>query len=205
MLHPRDDQSALIQRLLAGDEAAFRRLVALHQQAMYSLARSIAGEAIADEVVQEAWLAVIRALPKFEQRSSLKTWILRIVGNHAKSRLRKESRHINFSDLGDGDEALGADRFRGDGHWRQPLTAWRVDQPEELLASEQLRQCLQTAIEALPANQRSVLMLRDREGLAMEDICKILDLSDSNARVLLHRARTRLWRAIEQYEENLSC
>ncbi len=200
----RTDESELVRRLLDGDEAAFCQLIREYQPGMQHLARSIVGEAIAEEVVQEAWLAVIRALPKFEQRASLKTWILRIVGNHAKTRLRKESRQINFSALGE-DAYPEPERFRANGHWNHPPAAWHAERPEDLLASEQLRRRLQAAIEQLPPNQQSVLLLRDRENLSMQDICKILELSDSNVRVLLHRARTRLWRVIEQYEEDPSC
>lgn len=192
-----DDE--LIPRLLAQDEKAYGQVVAAYHGLMLHLARAIVGEAIADEVVQESWLAVIRALPRFERRSSLKTWLLRIVSNTAKSRLRHESRSVNL------DEALGSEsgmdpaRFRGDGHWARPPAMWHADTPEELLSSRELRACIDGALRELPPMQRAIIALRDMQGMEMETICKVLEVSESNGRVLLHRARSRIQAAIEEY------
>lgn len=195
------DENELIKALLAGDENAFRQLVQSYHNLMKQVARSIVGDAIAEEVVQDAWIAVIKGLDKFEGRSQLKTWILRIVSNSAKTRLRKEARSIAVGDAEDVQKStLPAERFKQDGHWAIPPSPWHSDQPDQLLASEQLQQQLSQAIDQLPANQQAVLILREMEGLTMEEVCKILDISESNARVLLHRARTKLWQVVESSE-----
>ena len=197
---PSDDE--LIPRLLAHDDAAYTQLVSAHHGLMVYLARAIAGEAIADEVAQEAWLSVIRALPRFEQRSSLKTWILRIVNNTAKSRLRHESRSLSLEDMlgdrGDTDPA----RFTAAGRWASPPVVWHADTPDDLLASEELRHCIDAAIQGLAPLQRAVVTLRDMQGQRMDDICKILEISESNGRVLLHRARRRIQAAIDEFHQS---
>ncbi|MDH5258390.1 MAG: sigma-70 family RNA polymerase sigma factor [Gammaproteobacteria bacterium] len=193
----------LINRLLNGDENAYRQVVTDYHSSMLYVARAIIGTAIADEIVQEAWISVIKALPKFEGRSSLKTWILRIVSNNAKSRLRKESKHFSAGDAADL-ETIGMphDRFSDDGHWAIPPSRWNIESPEELLTSDELQSCVRQAIDKLPAIQQTILSLRDMDGMSMEDICKILEISESNSRVLLHRARTRVFLAIEKFQGN---
>jgi len=193
----------LINQLLKGDENAFHQVVTDYQQSMLYVARAIVGPAIADEVVQESWLSTIKALPKFEGRSTLKTWILRIVSNNAKSRLRKESRHFsagNATDL----ETIGLpqDKFNENGSWAIPPSRWNIESPEELLTSDELQACIRDAIDKLPPLQQSILSLRDMEGIAMEDICKVLEISESNSRVLLHRARSKVFLAIDKYQGN---
>lgn len=197
---PGDDE--LIPRLLAQDEAAFRQVVAAYHGLMVHLARAIVGEAIADEVVQESWLSAIRALPRFERRSSLKTWLLRIVSNTAKSRLRHESRSVSLDDIPGDESTVDPARFRGDGHWASPPATWHADTPEELLSSQELRTCIDTALRELPPLQRAIIALRDMQGMEMETICKVLEVSESNARVLLHRARSRIQAAIEEYHQS---
>ena len=190
------NQQALIQRLLAGDQAAYREVVAACHGAMLATARALVGEAVAEEVVQEAWLSAIQALPRFEGRSSLKTWLIRITANRAKSRLRRDKRTVNYAFP---EELEG--RFDERGHWSQPPRPWGVDErPDALLEAAQLKARLQRAMDRLPPLQRAVVTLRDGEGLAFADICKILDISESNARVLLHRARLRLWAAVDEME-----
>jgi RNA polymerase sigma-70 factor (ECF subfamily) len=188
----------LLPRLLAGEEAAYRLLVSIHHAAMTRLARAIIGDAFAEEVVQEAWIKAIAALPSFEGRSSLRLWLLRILRNEAVSRLRKERRAPDTERLA---EDEGDDRYGPDGSWRTPPTAWSLDTPEALLAAQELRAVIEETLENMPVMQRAVLALRDVEGLPFEDICNILELSASNARVLLHRARQRLWAAIDDYEK----
>ena len=194
---PSDDE--LIPKLLAHDEAAYAQVVSAYHGLMVYLARAIVGEAIADEVAQESWLAVIKALPRFERRSSLKTWILRIVSNTAKTRLRHESRSVSLEgllgDQGDVDPA----RFTATGRWASPPAVWHADTPDDLLASQELRGCVDIAIKALPPMQRAAVTLRDMQGLDMENICKVLEVSESNGRVLLHRARNRIQAAIEEF------
>lgn len=197
---PPDDE--LIERLLAGDQAAYSAVVKAYHGLMLQIARSIVGEAVADEVVQDCWLAVMRNLPNFERRSSLKTWIMCIVGNTAKSRLRKESRSVSLEDITGGEDmSAGAGRFRESGHWLHPPSQWSIDTPEALLASDELRDCINRAIAALPPMQNAVLHLRDMQGMDMQNLCKILEITESNARVLLHRARNHVRSAIEDHQE----
>lgn len=196
---PPDD--ILIPRLLARDEQAYAQVVSAYHGLMVHLARAIVGSAIADEVAQESWLAVLRALPKFERRSSLKTWILRIVSNTAKSRLRHESRTVNLGDTLDEAPIVDPARFRPNAHWSSPPAVWHAETPEALLSSTQLRDCINAALDALPPIQRAAITLRDMQGLDMEDICKVLEVSESNGRVLLHRARSRIQLAIEEHEK----
>lgn len=196
---PSDDE--LIPKLLAYDAAAYNQVVTAHHGLMIHLARAIVGESIADEVVQEAWLAVLKALPRFERRSSLKTWILRIVSNTAKSRLRHESRSVSLDDTQSDQPIVDPARFKPPGHWTSPPVMWHADTPDALLASSELRQCINLALKSLPPMQRAALTLRDMQGLDMEVICKILDVSESNSRVLLHRARNHIQQAIEEHEK----
>lgn len=196
---PSDD--ILIPKLLARDEQAYRQIVAAYHGLMVHLARAIVGAAIADEVAQESWLAVLKALPKFERRSSLKTWILRIVSNTAKSRLRHESRTVNLGDALDESPIIDPARFKSNAHWASPPAMWHAETPDALLASTELRTCISTALESLPPIQRAAVTLRDMQGLSMENICKVLEVSESNGRVLLHRARSRIQLAIEEHEK----
>lgn len=197
------DQQFLIDQLLIGDEHAFRFVVTSYYQSMMYVAKSIVGPAIAEEVIQEAWVSVIKALPRFERRSSLKTWVLRIVSNSAKTRLRKESRSVAMGNAQDVEIAgLPEERFKDDGHWTAAPAHWNLATPDELLSSEGLREVIYQTIDSLPAIQQSIINLRDMDGLEMNEICKILDISESNSRVLLHRARTKIWQAIEKYQES---
>ena len=195
---PGDDE--LIPKLLEKDEQAYRQVVKAYHGTMVYVARSIVGEAIADEVAQESWVSVMRALPKFERRSSLKTWILRIVSNTAKSRLRHESRNINVDDFeGLNDPMVNSSRFSEKGHWTNPPSVWQGDTPDNMLASTQLKSVIDRALNNLPPIQRSVVTLRDIQALDMDSICKILDVSESNARVLLHRGRSQIREAIDDF------
>jgi len=194
-MNPED--TPLLRRLLNGEEAAYRTLVATHHGVMRRLARAIVGDALAEEVVQETWIKAIAALPSFEGRSSLRTWLLRIARNEAIDRLRKESRAPESESL---EGEMLVDRFASDGHWRPPPSIWSDETPEALLAARELAAVIDAALAAMPATQRSVLTLRDMDGLEFEEICNILDVSASSVRVLLHRARQRLWVAIDAHE-----
>jgi RNA polymerase sigma-70 factor (ECF subfamily) len=165
--------------------------------------------AVAEEVVQETWLAILTGLERFEARSSLKTWLFRILTNRAKTRGQREGRTVPFSALAtDGDEdalAVGVDRFHGPnsryhGHWAAPPRGV----PEERLLAAEARQRIETAIGALPPNQRRVITLRDLEGLSAEEACNVLGLSETNQRVLLHRARSKVRAAFERYLDETS-
>ena len=194
---PSDDE--LIPRLLAQDEIAYAQVVSAYHGLMVHFARAIVGEAIADEVAQEAWVAVLRALPKFQRRSSLKTWILRIVSNTAKSRLRHESRSVSLDENFD-EPIVDSSRFKSNHHWSSPPVQWHGETPEALLTSTELQETINKAMDQLPPMQRAAVTLRDMQGLDMETICKILEISESNGRVLLHRGRSSIQLAIEEFE-----
>ena len=163
----------------------------------------VSSRAVAEDVVQEAWVGVLRGIGRFEGRSSLKTWLYRIVANTAKTRGVRESRSVPFSSLGDdGDEGtVDADRFLGSGdrfpgHWAVPPQAWA---PEGRLLADETLGVVERAIEKLPPAQRAVITMRDVQGFTSEEVCNALDLTETNQRVLLHRARAKVRSALEEY------
>ena len=201
------EERRLVDALRAGDESAFTRLVEEYGPAMLRVARMfVSSRAVAEEVVQEAWVGVLNGIGRFEGRSSLKTWIFRILTNTAKTRAVREGRSSPFSSLAGEDEeggAVDADRFLGDdtrfpGHWAAPPQRWEAAPEGRLLAAETL-EVLEREIAKLPANQAVVVTMRDVEGFDADDVCNALDISETNQRVLLHRARTKLRRALEEY------
>jgi RNA polymerase sigma-70 factor, ECF subfamily len=198
-----DPDSELLLRLRSGDERAFVSLVERYHEPMLRLAASfVPSGAVAEEVVQDTWLAVLRGLDNFEGRSSLKTWLFQILSNKAKTRAQREARIRPFSSFAaDGDEgetAVDVDRFARDGHWVAPPRGL----PEERLLAGETRRVVEDAIGALPENQRAVITLRDVEGLSAEEACNVLGLSETNQRVLLHRARAKVRAALERYLED---
>ncbi|OHC45615.1 MAG: RNA polymerase subunit sigma-24 [Pseudomonadales bacterium RIFCSPLOWO2_02_FULL_63_210] len=203
MDYPSD--SALLARLLAGEEKAFRELVATYQGAMRAVAFAIVGSRNADEVVQDAWLAVVRNLDGFQGRSSLKTWLLTITANTAKTRLKHNRREVLLDDLPGPHGTIGDERFAADGHWLLAPHAWHQDSPDALLTAAELRECLEKTLGSLSELQGSVLQLREREGLELDEICNLLQVSLSNVRVLLHRARLKVFATLEHFEETGQC
>jgi RNA polymerase sigma-70 factor (ECF subfamily) len=197
--------SDLLQRLHAGDKAAFTELVRCYHGPMQRVAAAIIGSAQAEEVVQEAWLAAMRHLGTFEGRSSLRTWLFTIVSNEAKSRLRKGRREVFIDDQPGGEELFASGRFTGAGHWAQPPGIWHDDSPEALLSHEDFQRCLEHHMGRFSEVQRAALLLRDYDELEFADICNILDISASNVRVLVHRARIKLHAMIEHFEETGTC
>jgi RNA polymerase sigma-70 factor (ECF subfamily) len=197
----------LVAALVRRDERVFVELVTRYQASMKRVARMyVATDALADEVVQETWEAVLKGLSRFEGRSTLSTWIFRILTNVAKTRGVRERRTVPFASLG-ADEAASVDetRFQGDeatwpGHWATPPRPW--ENPERRLCSLEAREELRAAIAALPPSQQVVITLRDVEGLSGEEVCALLDLSQANQRVLLHRARSRVRATLESYLED---
>jgi RNA polymerase sigma-70 factor, ECF subfamily len=196
-----------VEALRAGDEAAFRDLVERHHASLIRVALMyVRTRAVAEEVVQDTWIGVLRSLPRFEGRSSLRTWIFRILANQARTRARREARSVPFSSLAGPDDgpAVDPDRFlSGDhpafaGHWASPPRSWDAVPEEQLLARE-TRERVLAAIEALPASQRAVISLRDVEGWSSEEVRDLLEISEGNQRVLLHRARSKVRRALEDY------
>ena len=195
-----------LDALRAGDEEAFAALVREYHASLVRVARMyVSTLAAAEEVAQETWLAVLNGLSRFESRSSLKTWIFRILTNIAKTRAVRDGRTLPFSALQDParvpEAAVDADRFldpehpRWPGHWALKPEPW----PEEALVAGETRERLAEAIEALPATQRAVISLRDVEGWTSEEVRNALDLSETNQRVLLHRARSKVRAALESY------
>jgi RNA polymerase sigma-70 factor (ECF subfamily) len=198
LLSPQD--AKLVERLRAGDEKAFMELIRALNPSLLRVARMfVPTTALAEDVVQETWLAVLSGIGRFEGRSSLKTWIFRILTNTAKTRGERERRSVPFSALDGGEggfePAVERSRFTGTGHWAVLPRAWPED---ELLADETLS-VIERAIERLPPNQRSVITLRDVEGWTADEVRNALELSETNQRVLLHRARAKVRRALEQY------
>jgi len=197
-------EAELIQGLLASHETAFRHAVKLFQRPMRQLASSICGDSIADEVVQEAWLSAISALPKFEARSSLKTWLLRITANEAKSRLRRENRLTSLDALVAEDEGF-INRFDEHGHWSTFPSDWHTGGPAELLSRDQLKSCLELMIQSLPDMQSATIQLKEQQNFSLKEICNILEVSESNVRVLLHRARQQVYQCIEHFQNTGEC
>ena len=203
---PASDEAELIGRLRDGDERAFEALVDQHYSTMLAVARTyVRTRAVAEEVVQEAWLGVLNGLERFEGRSSLKTWIMRIVANTAMTRGAREARSVPFSTLApQGEEtAVEPERFRGPddgfpGHWRGYPANWQ-SLPDEALLGQETRGVIMRAIEELPEAQRAVITLRDVTGCSAEEVCSVLDVSEGNQRVLLHRARSRVRSALERH------
>ncbi|HCG00363.1 MAG TPA: RNA polymerase subunit sigma-24 [Chloroflexi bacterium] len=199
----------LLDALRQGDEATFVFLVTRYHAALVRLARTfVADQATAEEVVQETWLAVLNGIEKFEARSSLKTWIFRILMNRAKTRGVRDKRSAPFSSLDASldqqDPAVDPDRFTStedgqwSGHWLYPPTDWDVT-PEQVILSSETREIIERTIASLPPGQRQVITLRDLEGWSAAEVCNALGLSETNGRVLLHRARAKVRSALEQY------
>jgi RNA polymerase sigma-70 factor (ECF subfamily) len=194
----------LIEAIKRGDEEAFAAMVDAYSPGLLRLARMyVKDKAVAEEVVQETWLAVLRGINRFEGRSSLKTWIYRILMNTAKTRGQRESRSVPFSAATRDDEpAVDPDRFLGPGHraagaWALGPANWPT--PEEELLSGETHDVILAAIEQLPDAQRAVITLRDIEGVPADEVAHALEISDGNQRVLLHRARSKVRAALERY------
>lgn len=197
------DDERLLQRLRAGEESAFAELIGCYAGSMLRLAGSfVSNSDAAQEVVQETWLAVLQGAERFEGRSRLKTWIFRILSNQAKTRGVRDKRIVPFSSLGDdSSEAFGAvvaNRFTEGGRWQQPPELWPSDAPDRVLMAQQSLRRLEQSIAALPPSQRIVVTLRDVEGLSSAEVCSVLQIAETNQRVLLHRARSRLRQALEE-------
>jgi RNA polymerase sigma-70 factor, ECF subfamily len=204
-----DPDVELLARLRRGDELAFRTLVERYSATMLRVARlHVRDRQAAEEVVQETWLAVVKGLERFQERSTLKTWLFRILTNRAKSRGAREARSVPFSavaaaDVSGDDPAVDPDRFQGPndrwpGGWAAPPARWETLPQERLLSQEVLKR-VEDAIERLPPAQRAVIRLRDVDGWDADEVCELLGLSHGNQRVLLHRARSKVRASLERY------
>jgi len=208
-----DADAELLARLRVGDEEAFMTLVDKYGPLMLRIALTpVRTRAVAEEVVQEAWLGVLQGLDRFEGRSSLKTWILRIVANRARTRGEREARSVPLSslgpDAGEDEPAVDPDRFMPADHpmypggWSIPPHSWARMPEEKLLAAESLQQ-VRAAIDKLPPRQQEVIVLRDVEGWEPEEVSQALGLTPGNQRVLLHRARSKVRADLEHYFEGV--
>ena len=203
-------EGALLARLRQGDEGAFDEVVTQHHSALIRMAMGyVADREVAEEVVQDTWMAVIEGLDRFEGRSSLRTWIFGIMIHKAKDRGVREKRHMTFSSFEavdeEGEETIDPSRFHQSGewagHWAFPPQPWDDQTPEKLLASQQAVTAMNKAIETLPQTLKDVLILRDVEGVDAKEACNILKITETNLYVRLHRARERVRQAVETYLE----
>jgi len=201
-------EESLVAALRAGDEQAFRELYRRKHGTLKRIARGfVASDAVAEEVVQETWLAVVNGIDRFQARSSLDTWISSILVNQARKHGVRERRSVPFGSVASREEdgpSVDPDRFEGDdgawpGHWATPPRPWY--HPERRLLSLEAREQLKRALAQLPDRQRLVVGLRDIEGCSAEEACALLELSEENQRVLLHRGRSRLRAALDEYLE----
>ena len=198
-------QDALVGAMCKGDEAAFAQAVHHYTPAMLSAIRGLCDPTTAEDVVQESWLNVTRAIHRFEGRATLKTWLCSIAINEARQRLRKRKREISASDSEKVCAPILEDRFSAGGDWLVPPVAWSTETLESLIERDSLQHCLEKHITFLGEDQRSVLMLRDLQQMPFEEICNILQLSHSNTRVLLHRARQRIFTMVDHFMETGEC
>jgi RNA polymerase sigma-70 factor (ECF subfamily) len=200
--------AALAAAIRSGDEAAFAALVDEYSPTLLRVAMThVPSHAVAEEVVQETWIGVMRGVHRYEGRSPLKSWIIGILKNTAKTRGERERRTVPFSSVAvneaDDGPILEPERFfpsdhsRYPGHWAMGPTAWPV--PEEGLLAGETREVIEGAIRELPPAQRAVISLRDVEGWPSHEVCEALEVSEGNQRVLLHRARTKVRAALEDY------
>ncbi|MDR4493242.1 MAG: sigma-70 family RNA polymerase sigma factor [Nitrospirales bacterium] len=202
------DDVTVIKGLQQGNEHIFEYVVNRYSGSLLRVALAfVPSRAVAEEVVQETWLGVFEGIGRFEGRSSFQTWLFRILSNRAKTRGVRESRYepMGLGTAGereDGpslDDSLFVTEGSRAGHWKVPPADWEPDTPERALLSKECRETIEAAIAALPLTQRQVITLRDLEGMSSEDICNILDISETNQRVLLHRARTKVRQSLNHY------
>ena len=189
-----DPDSELVSRVRAGDEGAFAELAGKYQGAMLSIARGyVPSGAVAEEVVQDAWIGVLRGIGRFERRSSFRTWLFRILVNRAISAGARERRSVPVDDM---EPVVDASRFDSGGTWQAPPVPWTDDVDDKVIAAKIAVRIL-TAIKELPLHQGQVVTLRDVQGLSSDEVCAVLDISSANQRVLLHRGRSKLRQVIE--------
>jgi RNA polymerase sigma-70 factor (ECF subfamily) len=191
---PPDEDAELVARLRAGDEQAFVALVTRHHAAMLRLAGSfVSSTAVAEEVVQDTWVGVLRGIDGFAERSSFRTWLLRILVNRARSTGVRERRSVAVGDAG---PVVDRSRFDASGAWMSPPQHW-IEDSDDRMQAQALAGHIKKTLGELPARQREVVVLRDVDGLSSDEVCQVLEISDANQRVLLHRGRSHLRQALE--------
>ncbi len=197
------DDPAFLALLRVGDQGAYRALIRRFHASLTRVAASVIGsQAQAEEVVQDAWLAVFNNIGRFEGRSSLTTWLFSIVMNRARTRIGREGRTVGLPAILDGaqsgERAVPASSFAADGHWTEAPRLWDEISPERIVGGRQLWDHVQEIVDGLPAGQKAVILLRDMEGRDADEACEILGITAENQRVLLHRARGRIRTAIDK-------
>ncbi len=190
----------IVKRLLAGDEDAFSELVDAYHGRLVRLAHTFVRDRhAAEEVVGETWLGVLKGLARYEGRASLKSWIFRILTNRAKTRGVRDKRSVPFSALSKDDApAVDPTRFHENGSWADPPSPWQTEDPEEILLRGETRAKILDAIRQLPLTQQTVITMRDIEGIDSTTVCNSLEISETNQRVLLHRARIKVRESLER-------
>lgn len=199
-----ESDAAIVARLRAGDEATFASVIQAWSPGMLRAARCFVADAYAaEDVVQEAWLGVLAGLDRFEGRSSVRTWAYQIVVNIARARGRRDARTVPAGSLSEDGPTVDGDRFHGAGpyagHWRTVPAPWR--EPEDSALDAETRDRIEAALDRLPGRQRAVIVLRDVDGHTAEDVCRLLEITAENQRVLLHRARASVRAALAEYLE----
>lgn len=198
------EEDRLLDGLTRGDEAAFSEAIRRYSPVMHRTASAIAGRDQADDIVQECWISVVRNISGFRRQSTLRTWLISIVANRARSFLRSAGREKARRTEPAADQDV-TDLFDRSGSWRKPVSDWGSDMPEGMLESDDLRDCLALHMDRLPPRQREALVLRELEDMSHEEVCRIMDISNANARVLLHRARLALFTMVERFQETGEC
>lgn len=200
-------EAELLAALRQGNEDAFVELIDRYGASMLRVARlRVSSDGVAEEVVQETWLQVLRGLPTFEGRSSLRTWIFVILAHCAGRRARLEGRSVPFASLDDDGPTVSPDQFFPPDHprwaacWSSVVDGW-AEVPDRVIVASETREVIRRALAGLPEGQRAVMTLRDVEGWGADEVCELLDLTPENQRVLLHRARARVRAVLDRYLE----
>ena len=190
----------LVARLKAGDQEAFAAMVRAWSPSLHRVARNfVKTDALVQEVVQDTWMGVVKGLARFEGRSSLKTWVFTILANRSRTRGSREARTVPMSALGDAEGPMDPDRFHPNGGWADPPFSWTARSADDIVETAEAMAVLMAALATLPDRQRQVVTLRDLEGVDAVDVCNVLEISESNQRVLLHRGRSKLRAALERH------
>jgi RNA polymerase sigma-70 factor, ECF subfamily len=197
------DEISLVAGLRAGQREAFRFAVGRYSAQMLAAARAIVGPANAEDIVQDAWLTVFKQIDGFEHRAALGTWLQRIVSNRAISHLRAHAREV-APPVAEGSEP-DADWFDSAGNWANPPRSWDMASPDDLLTAADLQDCIDKHLQLMPEAQREVIVMRDMQDQGFDEICNSLAVTTSNARVLLHRARLRLMKMVDHFQETGAC